>query len=799
MFYRLVFSTLLFLAYAQAFAQHYYGRIAGTVINESTYKQTPALIKLTQLGNNTFHYQDTTADIYIDSLPLNTYYTISIQAIGYSSVIIDSIYLTQAIPHIQLHTITIHKVIAPYTQATVYAAKPVLESKDGNITYNVGDLPIANTSSATELLKTAPLVTIDADGKVLLKGKEVKILVDEKPIELNSKQLQDMLEAMPGSFIEKIEILNNPPPQFANERGGVINIVTKKGKVGRTARATVYYGTRGELGANASLGYKKNKLNTLLTVGTSTNQYLGGSTSRRTNYYKDSTNYFNTHSSYHNTNTRPNFRWSTDYDINKKNALNLVLTYNNNQANNNATTEYTNTNQYLQPYKISDRNTEVATHNYTTGISASYILRNATKTSVLRITSAYNNTNNKQQKQFYQQFYTGNKQPTGVDSTQTQDIHLQGYNASIRLNYDKVLDSGNIIINTGLNYVVTDNDNVLNTFFLKKPERTLLYNTTLSNQYNFALRIPSARVAVKYTITPKHNITLGTQAEYTQLQFILNTTKANNTYLSWLPFATYIAKWNTRNTVTLTYKKSIQRPGINETNPAIDYTDPFNIRYGNTQLQPQYAHSVDAIFGQVHPKLYWNTAIGYNALSNVYAAIRTLQANGTTATTYENISNRKEYEASAWAGYTLAKNSRINYSVGYTYNSYSKYDKEKLRYRNGANITSTLNGNYAPSDVWQYNAACTYNRFANAQGTVRSNVSMNLSVAHKLYRKQFTVTVSTIDPLVQQRNISTTVGNNFAIDYNSFTRTRNYKLAVAYNFIKKPKAKTKALPKPKNT
>ena len=36
---------------------------------------------------------------------------------------------------------------------------------------------------------------------------------------------------MPGSMIEKIEVMTTPPPNYANERGGVINIVTRKGKV----------------------------------------------------------------------------------------------------------------------------------------------------------------------------------------------------------------------------------------------------------------------------------------------------------------------------------------------------------------------------------------------------------------------------------------------------------------------------------------------------------------------------------------------------------------------------------------
>ena len=55
----------------------------------------------------------------------------------------------------------------------------------------------------------------------MVRGKEPKILIDDKPVELNLQQLQDLLESMPGSSIEKIEVMTNPPPQYANEQGGV--------------------------------------------------------------------------------------------------------------------------------------------------------------------------------------------------------------------------------------------------------------------------------------------------------------------------------------------------------------------------------------------------------------------------------------------------------------------------------------------------------------------------------------------------------------------------------------------------
>ena len=82
----------------------------------------------------------------------------------------------------------------------------------------------------------------------------------------------------------------------------------------------------------------------------------------------------------------------------------------------------------------------------------------------------------------------------------------------------------------------------------------------------------------------------------------------------------------------------------------------------------------------------------------------------------------------------------MNFSASYTYNRYSAFDRNTYRYRNGGSFTSNLNGNYAPADVWNFNGSFTFNRFANPQGYVRWNTSMNLGLQRKFFQKRFIVT-----------------------------------------------------------
>ncbi|MCY7292318.1 MAG: hypothetical protein LH615_09075, partial [Ferruginibacter sp.] len=142
----------------------------------------------------------------------------------------------------------------------------------------------------------------------------------------------------------------NPPPQYANERGGVINIVSKKGKVGFTFRANIFYGTRGEVGTGLATTYKKDKIATQFNIAISHNSFIGNSYYKRQNNYADSSNFLNSASNYKNKSFRPTLRWNIDYDFNKSNSANFAISYNANVGNNNSISEFENMNRNLIPY-----------------------------------------------------------------------------------------------------------------------------------------------------------------------------------------------------------------------------------------------------------------------------------------------------------------------------------------------------------------------------------------------------------------------------------------------------------------
>ena len=283
-------------------------------------------------------------------------YQLRVSMIGFNTLSIDSIRLRPERSDFSLNDLKLSPKTTEMQAAVVYAEKPLVQSKNGNITFNAAESPLSAGSSASELLKNVPLISTDADGNITVRGKQPRILIDEKPVNLNASQLQDFLDALPGNMIERIEVMTNPPPQYANEEGGVINIVTRKGKIGIGGRLSVYGGTRGETGANFNGNYRDKKLAINISGGEGYNLYKGDGWSKRENIYPDSTNFLNTTSNYTYKNTRPNARLSIDYDLDKNNFLNVVAQVNRNDFHNLNFTEYTNINHADSVYQISDRN-----------------------------------------------------------------------------------------------------------------------------------------------------------------------------------------------------------------------------------------------------------------------------------------------------------------------------------------------------------------------------------------------------------------------------------------------------------
>jgi len=153
---------------------------------------------------------------------------------------------------------------APMETVVVQGQKLNVETKIDRKIYTVPEDAQGTLGTLSDILNVIPSVDVDPDGIVSLRGDtNVLVLIDGKPAtQLQGANAGDVLQAIPASEIERIEILTTPPAQFKAEgAAGVINIITRKrgAKESASASLTGSLGSGGRwlVGGNGSYGSKQ--------------------------------------------------------------------------------------------------------------------------------------------------------------------------------------------------------------------------------------------------------------------------------------------------------------------------------------------------------------------------------------------------------------------------------------------------------------------------------------------------------------------------------------------------------------
>lgn len=793
---RLNFTCLFFFCSLQLMAQSgadksgVSGKISGLIVDAKT--QHPISLASVLLVNQSdtlqkFRVISSAEGSYaFASVPKGTY-QLRVQVMGFQTYIKESVVVNTNSP-IQLPNLLLQPVENGLQEVVVVAEKPPIEERDGKLIYSVGDNALSSGSNAGDMLRTMPMLNTQSDGSIMLMGKVPLILMDEKPINVSGQQLADLLESLPASVIEKVEVMQRPPPEYASYPGGVINIVTKKGRVGRFEKVSLSGASRGEGSMYATYGYRSGKWSVNAVAGAATNVALGSGWGHRTNQYADSTNYLHTQSSYHNRSWSPSARLQVEYSPNKYRSFSFVYQGNWNYADNHNTILYTNLNRFQVPYKASTRENVYDGNGYGNGFSGSFQQTGKRPGEKLQIFSGLQLNKNYSDRDFFQQFLTGELQPTGADSTQWQITDQYTTSGYTNLYYNLPLDdSARHLLTSGITASSSRVHNVLNSGYLRKTDLTNIPLDKLSNDFNFHQQIITARMGWIWSWNKSWKFISSIQMEYTANGFTFqkgNAANVQNDYVYWLPSFSIRKEFNRQWNTTLGFREAIRRPGIVEMNPSIDYGDPYNIKFGNPFLNAQLTDMYDWNISYYQPKFSFSGTLGFNQVKNVFQTIRTLADSGRTFTTYQNISNQQEYQVNLWSGITISKKFRMNVSTGFTYQQYSETQKVLYKYRDGGSFYAGLNYSYAPDALTLLEANNRFTHWASPQGVSRSNITMSIGIQRKMFNKQLTVGLLAIDPFAIQRYHNFTYGTNFSIESYSESITRNFRVTLSWQVSK---------------
>ena len=200
---------------------------------------------------------------------------------------------------------------------------------------------------------------------------------------------------------------------------------------------------------------------------------------------------------------------------------------------------------------------------------------------------------------------------------------IEGYYVNTYYNPDTSLSSLPILdqrlFNTDKNYITTAQADLTYLFpqlglrteagfkAILRDQLVDTYSETLDNNLNGYLEDTLAnflygykeQIYSVYGVAGKQikrfKLQAGLRAEkaYQIPNLISDSTRIVNDYFNFFPSAHLRYELKPKSELSLSYSRRIKRASANELNPFTNYSDPFNLQFGNPNLRPEYIHSFD--------------------------------------------------------------------------------------------------------------------------------------------------------------------------------------------------------------
>ena len=636
-------------------------------------------------------------------------YLISATSVGYSKIYsgpfeINPSSLSKEIGVLQLNTSK-----KDLAAVTVISKKPLIEIKADKIVFNVESSINSTGSNALELLQKSPGILVDNNDNISMKGKSgVKIYVDGKMTQLDTKSLADYLRGINSSDIESIEMISNPGAKYdASGNAGVINIRLKKNKkFGTNGNTSIGYaqGKTPKGDASVSLNYRNKKINIFSNVSGSMGNYENA-----LNIYRiQSDSIYDQHTLITSKRKNANIKAGVDYFINNKNTVGFLVTSNfsNGSFNTagNTLVFYRPTNQFIKTLEASNHVPGDRT-NANFNINYRYADTSGKEISFDGDYGLFRSSSNSYQpndyygadKNLLYSIITGNNAPTNIDI----------YTA--KLDVEQKFLKGKIGYGAKFAYVKTDNVFDFFNYENNVPVKSL----DESNGFVYIENVNAAYINYNREFNSKWSLQAGLRMEQTNSKGSL--TRANDSiaaddvvkrsYVNLFPSAALSYNVNEKNSIGLTYSRRIDRPDYQDLNPFENKLDQLTYEKGNAFLKPQYTDNVEinhtykskliTTFGYSHVKDYTTqvtTAVNGNATFVQQKNIATQQLLSFNMGTPLKISKWWNGYASIWYNYQFVKGAYNNYSIRVSSSNYGAYMQHSFTL--GKDYSSEISGWY---------------------------------------------------------------------------------------------------------
>ena len=653
-------------------------------------------------------------------------------------------------------------------EVVVVAKKSLLNTSIDRKVYSVSQDIMAQSGTASDVLKNIPSVEVDIDGNVSLRGSTaVMILINGRPSPLMGKTRAEVLQQFPANSIERIEVITNPSARYKPDgTSGIINIVLKKNiKAGWNGSAVINAGNKDRYNGNVGINYKPGKLNVFGNYSLRRDSRIRSNNINRE--YLDSTGKISDYYTEDNRSpARPLSHLATlgaDYQLNSHNSFGISANYQQRkQVKNDIVKKYFYDKNYLPTQSYNRLRYDPEYENETD--ATVYWQHNFVKEDhELRIEFNASGSDEQEDNHYSNVYYFPAVTPSSFDNTVISQKNNQ---QQLSIDYTNPL-SDNSKLEAGYSGSFTQLD--MNFFgeYYDTAQHKFVKDIIKSNRFLYNENIHAFYATYQYSYS-KFGYAAGLRAEPVSLRSNLVTKDSliSNNYFKIFP--TLHLSYKLKNSeLQLNYSKRVHRAEGDDLNPFPEYRDPRNLRAGNPKLLPEIIHSVEVGYKWQNKTFSFVPSLYYRYKQNGFTTVTIPINDSTLLTTQQNLSNDKSLGLELIFSAKAAKFFSANLSSNFFYNT---IDASSLGYGNSKSIVSmstNLNSTFVITKKTMLQLSCNYRSARlTPQGKTFATFVMNAGMRQDLFKKKMSVILTASDifkTLKQKTSLNTAYLNELSV------------------------------------
>ncbi|WP_337966372.1 TonB-dependent receptor [uncultured Flavobacterium sp.] len=487
--------------------------------------------------------------------------------------------------------------------------KELVERKVDRLVFNIENTISTTGGDALDALKITPGIQIQNESITIIGKSTVRVLIDDKILDLGQEELTNLLKSIPSENIKSIEVITTPPAKYeALGNSGLVNIKLKKAKSDswNLSLGSGYMRRQhdGEGSLTSNFIYNKDKL----SMSASLNYRNGG------NYLQQD--------------SRVHFAdelWALDYPLQKKvKMLNGIFS-----MQYAATPKWTFGFQYLT--NLNKTNTDAtrtlliydnATNDITKNITSLGYAYLRPKLHSINLFNEYklNQTGEKIAVNLdYFNYQTNDSRPYEGTSEEFNPPKKQYFvginnndqkinNFSVKVDYELHTEWANYSFGGKTSF--SDTKNLIASFNSGFTDQPVTDLPITNYEFGYKENVQAVYASGNRKFTDNLEAQIGARVEHTRAKSydVGPDQSFDNNYTKLFPSfnITYTPQENS--TYRLSYSRRIDRPNFAQLNPNIAYINPFQSIQGNPLLQPAFIDNLEFIYSYktLESKLYYS-------------------------------------------------------------------------------------------------------------------------------------------------------------------------------------------------